>query len=122
MVDSGASINTPPSGWMKLSKKLAIPVNVGELLVLSESTEAFIVDCCRVLALTAFCDRQERRRPPIICAFGTCILAETVLDGILLVLVLGVFGAWVCIVIVVRLSWFPSAVASAPLVCFWRWE
>lgn len=73
-VGSGASIKMPPSGVMKLSKKLAIP-KVGDWIVVGDAF--FFVDLVALRARGG----EPRRRPPTIWAFGFCILVVTVLDG-----------------------------------------
>ena len=75
---SGASIKMPPSGVMKLSKKLAIPAKVGDWIPSGVVGDAFFfVDLVALRARGG----EPRRRPPTIWAFGFCILVVTVLDG-----------------------------------------
>lgn len=76
-VGSGASIKMPPSGVMKLSKKLAIPAKVGDSIPSVVGDAFFFVDLVALRARGG----EPRRRPPTICAFGFCILVVTVLDG-----------------------------------------
>lgn len=77
-VGSGASIKMPPSGVMKLSKKLAIPAKVGDWIPSGVVGDAFFfVDLVALRARGG----EPRRRPPTIWAFGFCILVVTVLDG-----------------------------------------
>lgn len=78
-VGSGASIKMPPSGVMKLSKKLAIPAKVGD----SIPSGGVVGDAFFFVDLVALRARggEPRRRPPTIWAFGFCILVVTVLDG-----------------------------------------